>query len=92
MNSETPRTDAVKFVVDIFEDGYHKRYQTVSTVEHAEQLERENQQLRDGLKGCAAVLNAHDAVQLSITIPQWETLRIKALSHPAIQALKDQPK
>jgi len=81
MNSDTPKTDEQEFNQECNFD--------VDWADFSRTLERENQQLRDGFRVCGATLKAHDSVQLTITIPQWETLKIKALSHPAVQSLKD---
>lgn len=53
-------------------------------------LERENQQLRDGLKVCKEALKEIDD-DLKENMPEYERLNSAnlALSHPAVQGLKD---
>lgn len=54
--SDTPRTDANKFEVATAYQGKFDGRIIVTTVEHSEQLERENNQLRADLKQCAEAL------------------------------------
>lgn len=97
MNSDTPRTDAV--VRSHCEDGPFVTNHHIALSEFARTLERENQQLREGLRVCVEALNellTNDSIadkkgqqiyQYSFQTGSQMHFDIKkALAHPAVQA------